>query len=66
MKHPDNEVKKAIVRLDDALCTWERSTGRESVFILREADGFVHRAVNGKPGVPDDITDEQLKANILR
>ena len=65
MVHPDNEVQKAIIRLDDALATWERCTGRESVLILREVEGFVHRAVNGKPNVRNDISDQQLIKNIL-
>lgn len=64
MEHPDAEVRAAIIRLDDALCTYERACSRESVFILREAD-FVHRAVSGKPDVYDDITDAQLIKNIL-
>lgn len=41
--HPDSEVRHALVRLNDALCSWERSTGRESVLILRESD-FVARS----------------------
>jgi len=28
--------------------------------MLREVDGFVYRAVSGKPDVPDDVTDSQL------
>ncbi len=60
MQHLDPEVRQALVRLTDALCTWERNTGRESVLILREVDGFVYRAVNGKPDVPNDIEDAQL------
>ncbi len=60
MQHPDPEVRQALVRLADALCSWERNTGRESVLILREVDGFVYRAVNGKPDVPDDVEDAQL------
>ena len=60
MQHLDKEVQKAIIRLNDALCTWERATSRESVLIIREQGGFVHRSVSGKPGVPDDVTDEQL------
>jgi hypothetical protein len=58
-EHPDREVKEAIIRLADALCTWERNTGRENVLIIRE-DGFEARFVNGKPNVPKDIPDEQL------
>ena len=60
MDHRDPKVQQAIVRLSDALCTFERATSRQSVLILREQDGFEYRAVNGKPGVPDDIPDQQL------
>lgn len=63
MEHLDPEVQLAIIRLADALCTWERSTGRESVMIIRE-NGFCFRAVSGKPGVPNDVTDEQIKKTI--
>ena len=59
-EHRDPEVQKAIIKLADALCTWERGTGRESVLILREQGGFEFRALSGKPGVPGDITDEEL------
>ena len=61
MKHPDAEVEKAIIRLNDALCSWERSTSRISVFILKEQGGFIHRSVSGKP-VPEscDTLDENL------
>lgn len=65
MIHPDNDVQQALIRLDDALCSWERNTGRESVLILREVGGFVHRAVSGKPDVPEDIPDVELVCNIL-
>lgn len=58
--HPDEDVQKALVALSDALCTWERATSRESVLILREQGGFVYRAQSGKPGIPDDIPDEQF------
>ena len=47
--HPSEEVKRAIVQLDDALCVWERNTGRESVLILLEEGGFEHIALSGKP-----------------
>jgi len=60
MGHPDKEVQSAIIKLSDALCMWERSTGHENILIVRES-GFCFRAVNGKPNVPDDITDEQIK-----
>ena len=59
-EHPDPEVRQAIVRLNDALCTWERNTGRESVLIIRGQGGFSHRSMSGKPGVPDDVSDTAL------
>ena len=65
-EHKDPEVDKALIRLDDALCSWERATGIESVLILREQGGFVHRTVSGKPGIPDDIVDAQIVHNILK
>ena len=60
MQHPDSDVRRAILQLTDALCRWERDTGKESVLILREVGGFIYRAVNGKPDVPNDIEDAQL------
>lgn len=62
MPHPDPYVQAAIVTLADALCTWERVTGIESVFIIREEGGFSFRAANGKDNVPDDIDDIELLA----
>lgn len=59
-EHPDPEVAKAIIQLNDALCHWERVTGLESVLIIKEKGGFVHRSMSGKPGVPDDVSDEEL------
>lgn len=61
MTHSDPEVKAAIIRLSDALCTYERATGVESMLIIREAN-FVYRADCGKPGIPDDISDAMLLA----
>lgn len=63
MKHANNDVQQAIIRLADALCSWERSTGIESVLIVREK-GFVFRAVNGKPIIKTDIVDAQLVEDI--
>ena len=63
MKHANDEVQSAIIKLNDALCSWERNTGRESILIIREQGGFVHRSVSGKPldeNYQDDVTDEQL------
>jgi hypothetical protein len=65
MTHPDKYVQSAITNLSDALCMWERATGRESVVIIRE-ETFSYRAVNGKPGVPEDIDDADLLAIVLK
>ena len=56
--HPSEDVNAAIIRLNDALCTWERNTGRETLLILRGV-GWHHRSLSGKP-IADSITDEQL------
>lgn len=64
MSHPDRDVEIAIIRLSDALCQWERATGRQSILIVREQGGFVYRAASGKPNIPDDIADEQLKMGL--
>ncbi len=58
--HANFAVQAALINLSDELCKWERITGIQSVFILREQGGFEHRAVNGKPVVIDDISDKQL------
>jgi hypothetical protein len=59
-EHPDKEVTAAIIRLSDALCQWERGTGRESILIIRERGGYKYRAQNGKPNIPEWVSDEQL------
>lgn len=64
MEHPSTEVQTAIVRLCDALCSWERSTGRESVLILREVGGYEFRAASGKTNVPADLPDDLLMATV--
>lgn len=62
MQHPDEHVHRAIIRLSDALCTWERATGRRSILIIREQHGFEYRAMDGKPGIPSDVRDVDLIA----
>jgi hypothetical protein len=56
--HPDPEVRAALTRLLDALCSWERSTSRESVLILREVGGFEVRACSGKPLADDNPAED--------
>jgi hypothetical protein len=58
-EHPDPEVRQAVIRLCDALCSWERSTGRQNLLVLVEADWehpdkrYEFIADCGKP-LPDD------------
>ena len=61
MEHPNEDVRQSLIRLNDALCTWERTTNRQSVLILREDGGFIHRSLSGKPYKNDVFpTDEEL------
>ena len=60
MEHPDGEVNSALIRLADALCEWERSTGRQSVLILREQGGFERRYASGKPIDDRMVADQDL------
>ncbi len=60
MEHPNEEVEAAIIRLSDALCSWERATGRQSTLILVEDGGYKYRAFCGKPNVPEDVSDKML------
>ena len=54
--HKDRECDQAMIRLMDALCTWERETGRESTFILipQAQDEKIVMAQNGKV-LPDNL-----------
>ena len=61
-QHPDAEVRAALVRLCDMLCSWERSTGRTSALVLREQGGYCFRAASGKPCVPEWVTDSDFIA----
>lgn len=64
-KHPDEEVRRAIIKLTDALYAWERNTGLENVLIIRGIEGFEYRAINGKPIDLKDLEDGEIMANIL-
>lgn len=55
--HASRNVEDAIIRLLDALCSWERDTGRGSTLILiphTRADGDIVVAQDGKP-IKSDI-----------
>ena len=50
--HRSKEIEKAIIRLMDALCTWERNTGNSSKLLLvheNKKDGPNLFAMDGKP-----------------
>ncbi len=64
-RHPSPRVDDAIVKLNDALCEWERATGRQSVLILREEGGWSHRSVNGKP-VGADVAPDNTLLDMIR
>ena len=72
-KHLDESVNTAITKLCEALIQWERATGRQSVFVLREnngeaagqdliAEGFSYRAMNGirLDENNDDLSDDYI------
>lgn len=60
--HPCEEVQLALHRLQNALISWERATGRQSAFVIREEGGFFLRAVCGVPmdSDSDDIPDSMI------
>jgi hypothetical protein len=62
--HPSPDVTRALIQLSDALCSWERATGRRSVMIVREQGGWSYRAADGKPMVPADVPDILLLASV--
>jgi hypothetical protein len=51
MWHIDKECESALIRLNDALCMFERSTGREYTLILvpESPDEEIHMSQSGKP-----------------
>lgn len=57
--HPSEDVRAACVRLADALCSWERSTGRDNIVIIKDTAGFEYRALSGSP-LTDDIPDSHI------
>jgi hypothetical protein len=60
MQHRNPDVQRAITALTDALCEDERITGIQNVLIIRDQVNFEHRALSGKPGIPDFVDDAQL------
>lgn len=61
--HKDEECNSTIIQLLDALCTWERSTGRRSTLIIipHDPDEEIVLAQDGKPlRVPNETKHAQL------
>ncbi|MBI3956446.1 MAG: hypothetical protein HY340_00450 [Candidatus Kerfeldbacteria bacterium] len=54
--HIDQECESALIRLNDALCTFERNTGRRYTLILvpKASDEQIHLSQSGKP-LPSDF-----------
>ena len=59
--HMDKECESALIRLNDALCSFERATGRNCTLILipESPDENIHISQSGKPLPPDSLTDPQ-------
>lgn len=68
-RHMDEEVEKAIITLDDAICTWERTTGKGYTLVLvpHQREEKIHASVDGKPVSPRARTrDLVMRALLLR
>lgn len=61
--HKDKEVNSALIRLLDALCEWERNSGRRSTLILIPhcEDERLVIAQDGKPFPESDTTTYTAK-----
>lgn len=55
-QHRSKRVDRALVELCAALLEWNRDTGRESVFVLRESN-YECRAISGSPVALPDVAD---------
>ena len=59
--HMDGECEEALIRLNDALCSFERATDRQyALLLIPEApDEQIFISHNGKP-IPEDMEPEEL------
>jgi len=67
-QHPDPDVQHALTRLIDALCSWERSTGRESLLLLVPVESDEEEVVmvdSGKPIPLDYLTNQTISELVL-
>jgi hypothetical protein len=60
-EHPDKNIRRALIELIDALCSWERSTGNEHLIIVKDTarDGYEYRVFTSSP-VRDHTGDHAL------
>jgi len=69
MWHKDRECEQALIRLNDALCMWERDTGREStlIFVPETPDEPIVMSQSGKP-LPENfsMTPEAILAIAMK
>lgn len=66
--HIDYECEKGLIRLNDAVCSFERSTGREYTLILapHNPNEQIHMSQNGKPLPGDfDMSPEDILAGAM-
>jgi len=68
--HIDQECESALIRLNDALCSFERATGREYTLILvpESPDEKINISQSGKPLPPnfDESIEEILEMALER
>lgn len=58
--HPSPEVRKGLLALLDALCSWERSTGRENLLIVKDSIGCEYRSISGSGDLPKHTGDHAM------
>jgi len=59
----DADCDLALTRLNDALCTFERDTGRQYLLVLipEQPDEEVHVSQSGKPVDMKSVTYQEVK-----
>ena len=65
----DPDCDSALTRLEDALCSFERMTGREYTLILvpESPDEEIYMSQSGKPLQPNlDMSPEKILAMAMR
>lgn len=63
LRHMDLDCDSALIRLNDAICTFERDTGREYLLVLIpiQVDEEVHVSQDGKPLARRSLTSQEIK-----